>query len=301
MALCVLAVACAIPTEAGSSGPPLPMGDTSAATSGPPPSTDSGSAVDTTAGSGNSSSSGDGTGVGFVMDADFLPGGSLCEVTSPSSCPPGEKCVVPYPNGKTSGTTCVPIDAKPVGAGEACSAFDYVEDMPVDDCDAGLQCLGVCRRLCGVDNVKLPGPDPSVCAREEACVGYGPFLDVCLAECDPLMQDCAELGAGCFLVEGAVDQNRTEPVAACAPVVADKSGGEAGGDCFNPNSCLPGNACVSSQSVPGCEGFACCSPMCDVTAPDGCDAQLSGTVCTPWFSIDPPAGLENVGACVLPS
>lgn len=118
-------------------------------------------------------------------------------------------------------------------------------------------------------------------------------LILCFPICDPLVQNCYE-GSGCYPIIDAFG---------CAPDVSGRNG-VAGDPCEFVNVCDLGLFCANPELVPGCTGASCCTPYCNVDAPDECEVQLPGTVCTPWFDSDEgsvacvPTG--TVGFCAAP-
>jgi hypothetical protein len=175
-------------------------------------------------------------------------------------------------------------------SGEKCSVLgDWVDGL--DTCDKGLICwdpdadtkVGTCIDLC------KGRPRTPECPPGHWCAVLGDgILALCLPWCDPLAQDCGPeelcLPSGdefdCFL-----DMSEND--------------GEYGDPCEYANACDPGLLCLNPEYVPDCPGNGCCSPFCDVTAPNTCPGD--GQVCIPWFEegMSPP-GYENVGFCGVP-
>ncbi|MDC0722552.1 hypothetical protein [Nannocystis bainbridge] len=132
---------------------------------------------------------------------------------------------------------------------------------------------------------------------EDACDGCGANqvcivvddIPQCTAKCDPLIKAFCGADNVCVPVE---DQF------ACAP---DASGntGKVGDGCIYGNGCDPGNICLSGPYVAGCNGQACCSPFCDTDLADPCvQYQMQ---CVAWYEMGlAPAGLEDVGVCIIP-
>lgn len=215
--------------------------------------------------------------------------------TFAQNCPAGERCVPWSCDGSPSwnGTRCSPIADEPAGVGEACTV-QQSRWSGLDDCERGAMCWSV-------DTITLEGtcvglcvgtPDDPVCA--DSCAecrfdGEG-VLAICLASCDPLMQDCAP-DEGCYLAgEAYVCAQSSAPDA----VVGDPCDGITG--------CAPGDTCINGAFVPGCaEGDGCCTAFCTVGDPDGC-AALPGTTCAAVFlpGEGPACIPDTTGICVEP-
>ena len=122
-------------------------------------------------------------------------------------------------------------------------------------------------------------------------IEQAPTVPLCMARCDPLLQDCAthnRPGWSC-LPEGAL-----APEFLCMP--PPESPKLEGESCLLANDCEVGLACVPGSEVVGCEDlFFCCTRYCDLTEQDTCD---NGNECIDLESGVP--GLENVGVCASP-
>lgn len=193
-------------------------------------------------------------------------------------CGDGQKCVPLDALGEDTwnGTACVPIDPRPDMLGEPCTSEGKTG---VDSCEKDAFCQdGVCVALCSEFG--------AACLEGSSCVNYvSGVLQLCEPDCDPLVQQCP-VGKVCVgLGEGF----------SC---VTDGSGdaGQVGDVCEYVNACDPGLACVAS-GVPDCAGARCCTPWCDLSAPNTC--PVPGQMCAPW-STDPVPGYENVGVCRVP-
>jgi hypothetical protein len=161
-----------------------------------------------------------------------------------------------------------------------------------DDCDAGLICLltddngegGVCVEFCGPNDTC---PDTN----NASCNVYNDgALPICLANCDPLIQDCPN-GQGCY--------NSAGNNFVCFVTTADPGEGGVGDECAYLNQCQPGNICLTQAAVQGCAFESCCNPYCAVS--DGgvgvCQDQED---CQPFFMMNPPPGYDDVGVCAIP-
>lgn len=129
--------------------------------------------------------------------------------------------------------------------------------------------------------------DDPVCDAGSSCLNaYENSVALCLALCDPLLQDC-EPGLGCHYNFYAETFN-------CWP------GEVAEGDpCPGfPDDCAPGLVCLSSDVVPLCADDSCCTAFCDLDSPV---CATPGTECTSLFEVDmAPVGFETVGVCIVP-
>ena len=120
-------------------------------------------------------------------------------------------------------------------------------------------------------------------------------LPICLDKCDPLAVDCPQGDDLCI-------PNPGEPGFVC---VLDASGGMSpyATPCNGPNeddnSCNLGLICIPADAVPEttCQSaIGCCSPICDVTAPNDCPGQ--GQTCENFYE-SPVPGYEDVGICTI--
>lgn len=241
----------------------------------PEPADDTGGSSSSSGGS--DASSGPSTGVDPTTGA---PCTTQCQQDLPSlecdllaqDCPAGSKC---SSNGDLS--FCAPLDPDPGVPGEACT----ITAKGVDSCAAGAFCWidGLCHRLC--EQGVAPG-----CPMGSACVNGDGFAQICVASCEPMLQNCP-VGQECVIPSSNV------PV--CAPDISG-AGGEAGDVCEFVNGCDPGNQCDQKHSVPDCAGDSCCTPFCDFGIPEPiCPA---GQKCLLFYPVGTaPAGLEFIGTC----
>jgi hypothetical protein len=192
-------------------------------------------------------------------------------------CPGGHKCSPYAPDGGccVGATQCVPLQGN-FAEGQACT-----RTADNDDCGIGLFCMtassggageGVCLRMCRLDESDCP---------QGTCRPFDDgFLPVCVVECDPLAQNCADPGTACYALwyEGAF---------VCAPSGDPSADGDA---CGTFQACAPGLVCAPGERLADCAAD-CCTPVCD---PDG-----DGSEC-----VEPGEGCEVVfaggAACVLP-
>lgn len=214
-------------------------------------------------------------------------------------CAPGDKCVPWSAEADLlpDDIRCCPEPANPRLAGEECMVQDYFGSC-MDDCVAGTFCMdidgdgaGVCQPFCRGD------PSDPVCDPDESCLFYFAGVPICFPECDPLVQDCAQDGWGCYPDEEA--NGGTGFI--CLPTII---GSGYGGYCWLLSSCAPGLICVTPDFHPDCDGnVGCCTPLCDVTGPDDCASFNPQLECVPWYfagQTPPSPDLQNVGACVIP-
>jgi hypothetical protein len=265
-----------------------------------PPSTTSTSTTataDSTSGAGSDSSGG--SSGGFISFGDLvvcgqLPGGTKAHCTRcdlwAQDCPRGEKCSAWANDGQGiyNATICVELPRTPIPVGGACTT-ELVPASGRDECELGSICLhhdddgiGECVPFCEGSAEAPQCADDLHCAIELQGV-----LPLCVAACDPLVDDCA-LGQ-CAATDDSFS---------CFPVLPPPSAlGEA---CELQTQCPPASACVNAGSVPACDGFACCTPLCDLSVPMPDAACPVGTSCITWWESGTPApGLEHVGVCML--
>jgi hypothetical protein len=235
------------------------------------------------------------TGVSSVSFFDGFDDGwsPECDLFA-QDCPRGEKCM-PWANDGGNiwnALRCSPIASDPDAVGEAC-VVEGSAVSGVDSCEAGSMCWdvdpatheGVCVAFCVGSEA-----DPSCVDPTTTCVMSGSgVLALCIPNCDPLLQDCAE-GHACYFAFDAF---------LCVPD-ASRGLGAPGDPCEFINACDPGTFCAAAELVPDCaEAVGCCSPFCDVTSDDPWYC-LPGQDCVPWWQDAAPPGYAHVGACVLP-
>jgi hypothetical protein len=276
---------------------PLPDPD-----SGPIPDPDSGVDPDpTTATTATSTTTTDPTEDTWDDGCNFLcePDGGFtdieCDVWA-QDCPDGEKCMPwAYDGGSAwNGTRCSPVADFPAEIGEPCVA-EGSGVSGIDNCELGSMCFGVdeetleglCVGLCYGTADQPMCDDGMICAAASDSV-----INLCLPQCNPLEQDCAE-GEACYEYGGYF---------MCTFVEEALPFGE---PCEFLNVCAAGLFCAPPEDVPGCEGMnGCCSSYCDLSvmnASDTCPGVAGGQECVPWYEDgQAPPGLENVGACVVP-
>ena len=278
--------------------------DTGAATASTTASTSNGDGDGDTA---ETSGSGDGDGDAGDGDGDGDGGTGDSLTTSPfvptdgdfgapsecdpfmQDCPDGEKCV---PYGSTGGNwdadKCVPVTGSGV-PGDPCTYGGVVE--ATDDCDATSHCwdvmdvdgmaVGVCTPFC------TGTPDDPICGPGTSClIANEGSINLCIATCDPLLQDCGP-GLACFWANNGFN---------CIFTTQDIPLGE---PCGFINDCAAGLGCLTADVLPNCNGSACCGSWCSVSEMAACPTM--GTECAPFFEEGmAPPGYEDVGVCILP-
>jgi hypothetical protein len=223
--------------------------------------------------------------------------GQTCDIWDPESCPEGEKCTaVSCEEGSPvwDWLVCRPVQ----GSGQAGDECQYTDGNPLsgnDTCDEGQFCfnvdqdtgIGTCAPWC------TGSPDDPMCPAGYSCaVTSSGVLALCIDQCDPLLQDCANPDDLCI----------NDPTGEGYVCVLNASGDMApyGTPCNYANVCNHGLLCVDAALVPedSCDGASgCCSPFCDLGAPNACPGL--GQECVPMY--DPqPETFEHVGVCVLP-
>jgi hypothetical protein len=236
--------------------------------------------------------------MGFLIEPD---GGGVnieCDVWA-QDCPDEEKCM-PWANDGGSSwnaTRCSPLDPAPTQPGDECTV-EGSGISGIDNCDLSSMCwdvdpetnMGTCVAFCMGSEANPVCEDPNT----SCVIANEGVLILCLPNCDPLLQDCAE-GQGCYAVNDAF---------ACAPDAGAEGVGAYGDDCGFVNDCDPGLFCSDPAAVPGCAGTGCCSPFCDLSDPGAtaaCPGNAGGQECTAWYAEgQAPPGFEDVGACLIP-
>lgn len=106
-------------------------------------------------------------------------------------------------------------------------------------------------------------------------------------DCDPLQQDCL-VGRACTLVGNSFQ---------CVAIAVDGAEGDA---CKEESECGLGLACLAAIRVPACEGFKCCTPLCELDEDDyTCPGAAEGARCAPALTGDVPTAHRDYGVCRL--
>jgi hypothetical protein len=296
----VLVVACGGKDEAtestvGEEGPTPEEDSTSVGETLPDPGTTTTPDPMQTTSGGSESSGGDvDTGSPFILNPDGGGPTNECDIWA-QDCPEGEKCM-PWANdggGSWNATRCSPIDENPGQPGDTCTVEgDGVSG--IDDCDIASMCwdvdgktnMGVCVGFCEGSE------DAPFCSNpDEGCsITNDGVLILCLAICDPLLQDCPE-GSACYPEENGFF---------CSPDASGPELGAIGDPCEYINVCDPGGWCAAAESVPDCMAASgCCAAFCDITDP--ASVCPDGTECVAWHTEGTaPPGEEDIGVCILP-
>jgi hypothetical protein len=212
-------------------------------------------------------------------------------------CPDGEKCMPFASDGGNSWNAlkCVPVAREPGKPGEPCT----VEGSGVsglDDCEVGAMCWsvdegtkqGVCAAMC------TGSPDQPMCEDPETTclIANDGVLTLCLLNCDPLLNECAE-------DEVCVPNPQGEDSFLCVQDISGDEGQEFE-ECGPINSCDPGLLCTFPELAVECDQNAprCCVAFCDLTMP-ACNGE--GAECVAWFEEGmAPEGLDHLGVCRIP-
>jgi hypothetical protein len=243
---------------------------------------------------------GDGDPTTGTGDGDSDPTGGECQLWVEDDCMnPALKCM-PWselPDRIPDSTRCCPIAGETVSLGDRCTVYDY-DGSCLDNCPLGTMCVvdkideleGYCQPFCDAGS-------PDGCPANEICKPFFEMIEsaqtvpLCMARCDPLLQDCASFGRPGWscLPEGAL-----APSFLCMP--PSESPKMEYDSCLLANDCAVGLACVPAAAVLGCTGlFNCCTQFCDLSDPDVC---TMGNDCVDLESDVP--GLEHVGVCADP-
>lgn len=267
-------------TESASSEPTTGPGTGSTTEPTTEPTTDpgtTGSSTDTP-----TSSTGDDT--GGLQECDPIA----------QDCPDGAKCTAygKLPGDEWNANKCVPEPPNGGVAGDPCAIEGDDMFTGLDNCAEGYICLNV-------DSEQKNGACIEFCTSEMTCpntsggdgvciITNDGALPICLALCDPLLQDCAGQGA-CY-------GDPSGPPFVCFNP-DPKDGGQDGGACDFTNACLKGLNCAQADTQEGCvtDQFGCCAPFCDITEMTCTGAEE----CLPFF-MTPQPGFEDLGICALP-
>lgn len=283
----------------GTTGTATETPTTSGSTGAPDTSTTSitGTTDTTTTGTTEAVTSGS---TGPMLKMDAPPGECLPKV---QDCAEGQKCTSQEgnPNSPPGWDTnvCVPDPMNGGVVGDECQ-IDEGESVfsGLDNCAKGGICLnfdfntgtgGTCTEYCKPD-----GTCPETAGGKAICVegANEGVLPICLATCDPLIQDCPD-GQGCY---GDVS---LDGFICFTPDTGENTGTDKS-PCEFTNACAPGFSCEATDIVSDCDpgSIGCCTPFCSVMEGDGpCGAMQK---CLPFYPMDPPPGLEDIGVCAIP-
>jgi hypothetical protein len=279
-------------------------GASASATDGSASATD-GSASDPTMATGSASmttpgtATEDGTDGGTTAACSFLNCDDMQNVMNEcdnwaQDCMDGQKCTayIAGGGGAWDATKCVDVTGmdKP---GDECSSEGAASG--IDSCEKGAMCWGVNEEGKGTCVALCTGsPDAGVCGDSGFCtIANDGVLNLCLAGCDPLLQDCVGAGEVCYPIADGFT---------CAPDVLGEEGQE-GDPCEFINVCDKGLMCADTAFAGmGCQagGTGCCTPFCEFP---GGDCPFDDQQCVQYF--DPMQFPENdplldIGVCGLP-
>lgn len=231
--------------------------------------------------------------VNFIAEDDYPK--PECDPFNQDECPRGTKCTWYADDGGSSwnNTKCVPVMEDPAQVGEPCFVVGN-GISGVDNCDVGMMCwdtdaenIGYCVAFC------VGSPDSPLCEQAGfTCVG-GRSLSICLAGCDPLIQNCP------------MEDDLCIPSDSGFLCVLDASGdeGQLNDPCMFANACDKGLYCVDPANGAECDQatMGCCQPFCDLAVmnPDAA-CTGDGQTCVPWYEAGTaPPGYEFVGICAI--
>lgn len=227
-------------------------------------------------------------------------GGGMCNPRT-QDCADGEKCTAyatPMSMVGWDANQCVPAPMNGGGIGDPCQIDDGQSVFSgLDNCAAGGFCFnfdfmtgkgGACIEFCKEDDTCPMTNGGNAGCLEAANKGV---LPICLPKCDPLIQDCADM-QGCF-------GDPSIEFFFCAAVDPGPNTGLDNSPCEYTNACQPGFSCAAAAVVDGCDPMAvgCCTPFCTVGDNTDCAPKEE---CVPFYSMNPPPGLEMVGICAIP-
>jgi len=267
----------------GGSGSSTTGGGESSTTGG-----STGSTASTTTGSGTSGAEETGDeGTPFVVQPDSNVGNE-CDPKA-QDCPEGQKCTAWANDGGNAWNANKCVDVSGEGQGGDNCAIQGSGVGGIDDCGVGFICLntddmgaGTCTQFC-------QGNDED-CSSGDVCAIYNDgVLPICLVGCHPLLQDCPA-------TQECIDTPNGTFICFTDASGATGAPGDSCPDADGENLCDPGLWC--GPSVDGCVTERCCTPFCDLSAPD-CAAPHE---CVSYYGDmgSAPPGFEDVGVCVLP-
>ncbi len=205
---------------------------------------------------------------------------AACNAVAGTGCDPDEKCtfIVESTEPFLGRTDCAPAGTVPEDG--TCVRS---ETTGVDDCAAGLYCIGgVCTEICGaLDNTN--------CDANETCVTFSDLFEdadntgLCQPGCNPV----AAGGTGCPTDEGCY-VNLTTGLSSCAPDCGANPACDAGNtgstavggnscdtqwgtqhcNCEYLNACAPGYGCALNNDPDAATGLVC-AYYCDTTETQG--------------------------------
>lgn len=228
------------------------------------------------------------TGGGFIYGDPTGGQPNACD-TWEQDCDDGEKCNPWASDGGDlhNATRCSPVADETSALGESCVVEgNFVSG--IDNCEVGAVCarlqagsvVGVCVELCSGS-----AADP-VCTEttDGTCVVVSQLYGLCGATCAPSSASCDD-GQSCYPADEAWG---------CA-TAGDTPVGE---PCSLGNECVAGSVCSDADSLCPEGESACCSQVCDLSAPDPDAACSEGRTCEAFYEPGTaPKGYESVGLC----
>jgi hypothetical protein len=197
-------------------------------------------------------------------------------------------------------TRCCPAQDNPNLVGEECTISEY-DGSCMDSCEVGSMCVldnaealtGKCREFCN--------PSSPNCETTQTCKAFFetlplvPNIPLCMAKCDPVVQDCPEAGWKC-IPDSPTESGQSGFI--CVPQPPD-SPNMLFEPCALANDCGAGLVCLTQDRVPGCTFSQCCSAYCSLSEGDTpCQDLHPDLACVDWMSPDPQ--WQDVGACAIP-
>ncbi len=207
----------------------------------------------------------------------------------------GEECR-PWSNDggdAWTATRCVPLSDEAVGVGETCITEEFGPVSGYDNCGEQSMCFGV-------DPMSLAGTCVAYCQNYDnpfcedpttTCVqGNSESIAVCLAQCDPLQQDCADEETCVGNYDAGDDSGAFFCMPPGTPYVNDAG--------VRPADCGMAGIGVPSSAIDTCDDdVPCCTTYCDLSTMDTC---AEGLACTSFLPEGEFPGEFNVGVCVSP-
>ncbi len=227
----------------------------------------------------------------FIPSYDVPPDEDACDVLGSDECGPGRKCSIVYDLDFRPG--CVDLADETVPVGSACQLGEGgYEAGAGDNCGPNAVCwdvmpdgFGTCLEFCGGSDAAWETADED-CGAGYVCNFWKDLglSGLCTPICKPLEDDCPAT-CGCFF---------TNVNFFCVPLTENIPTGE---PCSFINDCARDHICVGEDVMPDCNGSSCCAAFCEL----GSSCEQAGTECVPFFEAGTaPAGLEDVGVCILP-
>lgn len=239
-----------------------------------------------------------GTSAGDASTGEATTGPAMFCSLEEQDCPEGQKCNPDVTESIFQGFEfmCVPLVPDPHPPGAPCQILGDAKD----DCEKGSVCLdfdgtndgaGECFEVC-----KLGSGEPTCDTPGNQCIGLtcqSCSWFICDKSCDVLDPETCSEGKVCI-----PDGGGSGSIWVCG-IDASGAEGQVGDDCEFINACDPGLACVDAGFFPGCDAASgCCSPTCDLKAPNTCPNKDLGASCLPYYEPgQAPEGLENLGVC----